>query len=169
MTTPRRRRMWTADEGVATLTAAGVAGQKHLSMVNNFISSTGLASMMGCTIARTHICALIVSGGSETGTGFFTLTMGAGVFPVGMDPGDYPALSTFDGSWLAYECSIFKLPGAIDTVVKPDEAGFFRVDSRAQRKISRPGEQLTMVFELDVAPGSAINVRVAYSLLVLLP
>ena len=57
--------------------------------------------------------------------------MGIGIFPSGMDNGDFPDLAVYDGNWMAYECFAYKMPGAASTLVLPSEAAFNRLDYRS--------------------------------------
>ena len=127
---------------------------------------TGLSNMLGCTIARTHVCTLISSDGTNSTSNFGKAFLGIGVYSEGMDNGDFPDLSVYNGDWLAYECFSYQMPGAIDTVVNPTSAAFSRTDYRSMRKIDS-SEMPVLVMQQD--HGSAIVYRLQVSYLVLLP
>ena len=165
-TRQRRRRLWTADQANITVGTLGVPGQITRQVDVNFLASTGLASMFGCTVARTHTCVLIDSS-TNTGTSFIKGWMGLGVFPSGMDNGDFPNLEVYEGDYFAWECFSMLMPGVASTIVLPNEAAFIRGDYRSMRKIGRADERLWVVFQLDTT--QIVRFRFQMSALILLP
>jgi len=167
MTSSRRKRIWTTSSGTLNLTAAGIGGGKSSNLASNWISSTGLASMFGCTVGRTHLCALVQSAMGETAVVANTLFLGIGVYPTLMDDIDFPALANSDGSWMAQECTVFRMPGAGDLPVLPGEAAFLRADYRSMRKVDEVGYNPFLVAQQEVA--EAVDVRFVVTQLILLP
>ena len=164
--TPRRRRMWTADESTITVGTLGVPGQIFRQIDVNFLTQTGWASMLGCTIARTHTCVRIDSN-TNTGNNLMRAWMGIGIFPSGMDNGDFPDLSIYNGDWFVYECYTFQMPSAASTLVLPESAAVHRSDYRSMRKVARPDERVCLVWQQDTTVIARYGIQV--SMLVLLP
>ena len=78
----RRRRLWTSQNAAVALSTGGVPGQIALGLDTDFIASTGVASMFGCTVVRTFVRGSIRSGGAETGIDAIVGFVGLGVFPI---------------------------------------------------------------------------------------
>ena len=163
---PRRRRVWSNDDSSVVVGTSGVPGQIARRLDPAFLAMSGLSSMFGCTIARTHVCILITSDGTNSADSHFKAKLGIGIFPEGMDNGDYPDLEAYNGNWFAYECFVFRAPGVINTVVLPEAAAFARLDYRSMRKIDS-GEMLVLVMQHDL--NETIRYAVSVSFLVLLP
>jgi len=169
MTSPRRKRYWVNSGFDSTLLTGGVPGQLAVNLNTNLEQRLGLLSLAGFTVSRTHICSLITSGGSETGTGRFSIFLAIGVFTAGIDVQDFPDISTYDGDWLAWECYTFQLPGAVALPVLPDEAAFQRSDYRSMRKIPKSTDQLFLVIQIDSTPSSAVVIKGEVASLFLAP
>ena len=163
---PRRRRIWTSDQSIITVGTAGQAGQIVRQIDGVFLTSTGLASAFGCTVARTHVCYLIDSS-TNTSVSFIKGFLGIGIFPEGMDNADFPDLASYEGNYYAYECFNFQMPGASSSLVLPAEAAFGRLDYRSMRKIARTGERVVLVLQLDTT--EIVRFRLNISILMLLP
>ena len=162
----RRRRIWTNDHSTITVGTLGVPGQIFRHVDANVLLNTSLASMFGSTVARTHTCVLIDSS-TNTGTTLMKAYLGMGVFPQGMDNGDFPDLEQYNGDYFAWECFSFQMPGAANTLVLPSEAAFTRQDYRSMRKIPRTEERVNVVLQIDATEIVRFHLQIA--MLFLLP
>ena len=93
--------------------------------------------------------------------------MGIGIFPAGIDNGDFPDLSVYSGDYFAFECHNFKMPASSETLVTPDQAAFHRADYRSMRKIGRAEERIALVWQQDTT--EIVRYRAQISMLILLP
>ena len=160
----RRRRLWTSQNAEVTLSTGGVAGQIALGLDTDFIASTGLASMFGCTVVRTFLRGYIRSGDSTVSD--MAAFIGLGVFPNGIDQGDYPDLNVREGDWFGYLALPFLTSGVAVKPVQPEEAAYFTAEFRSARKIGL-GETLTLVIQQTIT--RSVVYHVTTTMLCLLP
>ena len=129
--TSRRRRQWTSVNGQRSIATSGEAGQQFLVLDTSILAEMGLASMVGMTIVRTFLSIMFQSESDETTTSPVTLYTAIGVYPDGMDSGDFPDLQTYEGDWLLYRTHIFRLPGVVSTLVLPESVSVSRSESKS--------------------------------------
>ncbi len=165
----RRPRSWYNQGFLSTLAAAGAGGQQITNLSTIMEARLGVTGLPGYTVSRLHMCTLITSGTSETGVGRFSVFIGIGVYPSGMDAGDFPDLHLYEGDWMAFECFTFQLSGTELLPVLPESASFQRSDYRSMRKINRAQETLFLVAQIDSAPAAAVNIKGEVSGLMIMP
>ena len=170
MTSQRRRRIWTSQSFGLSVTTAGVPGQTRLNVGTNYLASAGIASMAGITIAHTHIAGVIESAADNAGVQTENLIVGLGIFPNGMDAGDFPALDFYNGDWFGYGHVPMRMPGVIGTLVLPEQSAKFSFEYRSQRKVPRNDESPFLVLQLTTGlTGGGIDITGLVSMLLLLP
>ncbi len=163
MTSPRAK-VWTNSQFTFNLaTTAPVAVQT----LSNLRSALDISHLVGYTIVDTHVNLHITTDESETGTGILFFSMGIGVFAGSIDVDDFPSLPLYEGDWLWYNTTVLRLPGAINTILVPEDSAVARYRSRAQRKITDIGQTVFMVITQSVSEGVDVHANVAH--LVLMP
>ncbi len=137
---PRRRRVWSNSDASLSVIVPGQGGQKLVDIGANLQVGIGITHLAGFTVAMTHVDLTVMSSSDESGSSFLRAHWGIGIFAGGIDEGDFPDLSLYEGDWLAYGTYHFQLPGAISTLVLPTAQAVRSYESRGSRKIDRVGE-----------------------------
>ncbi len=166
MTMPRAK-IWTSSRLLVALSASGSAGQVSAQTLANLRTALDISHLVGYTVIDTRIRALIHSDDGETGGGFLELTYGIGIFAAGIDDGDFPDLSLYEGDWLLWGAVQVQLPSAASTIVLPPHAALEIARSQSARRISDVGQSMFMVWQQSVAEG--VDIQATVSHLVLMP
>ena len=163
----RRIGLWTSTNTTLVVDTAGIAGQKAVQTTSNLESGLGLAHLAGYTIVDTRVKVYAESSSAEGGNTLEHASLGIGVFSTGIDEGDFPNLTVYEGDWLWYGTMIFRLPGAVSGTVLPTEFSQLHSRSRAQRRIPDVGLSGWMVAQQS--GGSDVNYFVRVEHYILMP
>jgi len=160
-----RSRVWWTDANSFTLTASGQAGQVQVDLGAQFTTDTGIP-VAGLTVVRS-ICRWRIENvdtGTDQGAFFIGCVVASGL----PEAFDQPALEQHRGRYYLHDAVPIRETGTATLPVAPfDAQGSILTDSRAQAKLSRPGDSWFFVAAMNA--NMNVTLRFTISQLVLLP
>ncbi len=156
MTQPRNR-LFSTQVSFLNITASGFAGAKRSNLGASLEAGLGVGGLPGWTVGPMWLAMLLLTDGDNTSSSVVTAHVGVGVYPSGMDDGDFPDMALGDGDWMLRSDIIFEMPGVISTLVKPDQVATQRLETRSMRRIERLGDSLFIVVQQNVADDMIYN------------
>lgn len=159
--TTQRNRLWTNTDLILNVTAADAAGQVSQNLTTNLQTGLGIPNLAGYTCVRTFVRGFVQSDGDNTTAGTVFAHWGIGVYAGGIDNGDFPDLSLYDGDWLAYGSLVFRNPGVALNIVEPERAGYVQMDSKSARRLDRIGDTMFFVVQQSTAQDFLYNLSVS--------
>ena len=152
----RRSRLFVTSHFLLSTNTIGVAGQSStVAMVTDFQSVTG-RQLMNATLAGTWLRGLYTQNGAA-GLGPVDCYLGGGMYPAGMDDGDFPNLELHEGDWFIHDGRALRYTGSSGSILSPLNAsagGGVDIHSGGQRKVSHAAISPAIVLQIGVAPSA---------------
>ena len=178
--TIRRGRMWTTTTGFDLTMVAGdvgVASQKfNIGISSAFETKTG-RSLRGVTISKIFFNGFYHTDVVVTTPILNLFSLAIGIYPEGMDEGDFPDLAAHAGDWLMHDTRILSDRGSATSFPIPlepnsagNEAGFvFRIVNSSMRKVQRDTDKVQVVVQKRTVCEENITLTAAVTALWLMP
>jgi len=173
---PRRGRLWTCDFIELNLAAGSVGnGSQEASFqpATTYRARTGLAgSFGGVTVGRVFMKGWWTQEAVATTPVWGSYTVGMGFFPSRLLDTDFPDLASHDGDYFLHDCRALLEAEATNDVLFPrvTAAGSgLDLDNRSMRKAGRQDDQLFVVAQKSVVTEQQVSLRVAVTVLWILP
>jgi len=158
-TTPERKdRMFVTTEVALTLVAANqsVASQQLTNQLNSDAESRAGRSSRGMTVARIWVRGFYFTLAVVTTPVVIGVQLGVGIYPSGIDVGDFPNVAAHAGDWMLHDTRRLHDSASLTvapTLLEPQEVAtggaVLDLDNKSMRKIRKANDELFVVLQKD--------------------
>ena len=164
---PKREPVFTTTLISLTLVAANisVASQQANNQVTNDLETRLGRTARGATITRIWVRGVYHTLAVVSALVIGDYQIGMGVFPEGMDAGDFDDLASHEGNWMLHDSRTLADTSSVTTFpillvpANVESGSAVNLDNRSQRKLERKGDDLWFVMQKSAATEENIQFR----------